>query len=60
MQVHHRDLELLSPLQELALGGEIFDRIAAKEVYSEREARDVIRILLVAVGFMHAHGIVHR
>ncbi|KAG5187894.1 kinase-like domain-containing protein, partial [Tribonema minus] len=47
-------------VMELMEGGELFDRIVAKETYNESEARDLIRILLEALRFIHAHKIVHR
>lgn len=41
-------------------GGELFDKIVAKQFYSEREARDVCKIILNAVEFLHSKGVVHR
>jgi serine/threonine protein kinase len=41
-------------------GGELFDRIVAKAYYNEKEARDVCKILLEAVGFCHANSVAHR
>lgn len=42
------------------LGGELFDRIVKKVVYTEKEARDLVTILLEAVKYCHDRGIVHR
>ena len=45
---------------ELMLGGELFDRIVTKTFYTEKEARDVCRILFDALGYCHSHAIAHR
>jgi serine/threonine protein kinase len=41
-------------------GGELFDRIVDKVVYSEREARDVVNTLLSAIKYCHNKNVVHR
>eukprot|EP00540_Astrosyne_radiata_P023258 CAMPEP_0116844798 /NCGR_PEP_ID=MMETSP0418-20121206/12901_1 /TAXON_ID=1158023 /ORGANISM="Astrosyne radiata, Strain 13vi08-1A" /LENGTH=401 /DNA_ID=CAMNT_0004475817 /DNA_START=350 /DNA_END=1555 /DNA_ORIENTATION=+ len=41
-------------------GGHLYNRLAAKRQYTEREARDVCRNLLEAVDAMHGMRIVHR
>ncbi|KAB8228352.1 serine/threonine-protein kinase [Aspergillus alliaceus] len=45
---------------DLALGGELFDRICRKGSYFESDAADLIRAILSAVAYLHDHGIVHR
>ncbi|KAL4779583.1 kinase-like domain-containing protein [Aspergillus varians] len=45
---------------DLALGGELFDRICRKGSYYESDAADLIRAILSAVAYLHDHGIVHR
>lgn len=45
---------------EFMRGGELFDRIVRKAYYNEKEARDLCRILLDAVKYIHDLGIVHR
>ena len=45
---------------ELCKGGELFDRIVAKQHYSEREARKCFAQMVEAIGHCHAHEIVHR
>lgn len=45
---------------EFISGGELFDRIVQKKSYNEKEARDVMKILLDTVGHCHIHNIVHR
>lgn len=45
---------------DLALGGELFDRICRKGSYFESDAADLVRAVLSAVAYLHDHGIVHR
>jgi calcium/calmodulin-dependent protein kinase I len=47
-------------VQEMMSGGELFDRIVAKEFYNEKEARDAVRTVLGAVDYMHSKKVVHR
>lgn len=41
-------------------GGELFDRILERGVYTEKDASNVIRQVLSAVKYLHDNGIVHR
>mmetsp|Transcript_22316 Transcript_22316/g.21560 ORF Transcript_22316/g.21560 Transcript_22316/m.21560 type:complete len:478 (+) Transcript_22316:302-1735(+) len=45
---------------ELVAGGELFDRIVAKTNYTEKEARDLIKMFLETMTYMHEEGVVHR
>ena len=45
---------------ELVTGGELFDRIVQKSNYTEKEARDLIKVLLQTVAYMAEKGVVHR
>ncbi|CAG8697048.1 170_t:CDS:2, partial [Racocetra persica] len=45
---------------DLALGGELFDRICAKGSYYERDAANLIKSITEAVSYLHSNGIVHR
>ena len=47
-------------MTDLALGGELFDRICRKGSYYESDAASLIRATLSAVAYLHDHGIVHR
>jgi calcium/calmodulin-dependent protein kinase I len=41
-------------------GGELFDRIVAKTFYNEKEARDLVFLLLSTIEHCHSKNIVHR
>lgn len=41
-------------------GGELFDRILERGVYTEKDASLVIQQVLSAVKYLHENGIVHR
>lgn len=41
-------------------GGELFDRIVAKQFYNELDARDCIRTILDALQYIHLNKIAHR
>lgn len=41
-------------------GGELFDRIVAKTCYNEKEARDLVFLLLSTIDYCHDRHIVHR
>ncbi|KAM3621072.1 uncharacterized protein V6R79_005547 [Siganus canaliculatus] len=47
-------------VMQLVSGGELFDRILEKGVYTERDASLVIKQVLQAVGYLHENSIVHR
>lgn len=45
---------------ELMTGGDLLDRVVEKEVYSEKEACNVIKPIVDAINYCHMMGIVHR
>mmetsp|Transcript_18707 Transcript_18707/g.16939 ORF Transcript_18707/g.16939 Transcript_18707/m.16939 type:complete len:407 (-) Transcript_18707:309-1529(-) len=45
---------------ELVEGGELFDRIVSKTHYTEKEARDLAKIFIETIAYIHGAGIVHR
>jgi serine/threonine protein kinase len=47
-------------VMELVKGGDLFDRIAEMQRYTEVEARRTMRRLLSAVHYLHSQNIVHR
>eukprot|EP00903_Cladosiphon_okamuranus_P012203 g11446.t1 len=59
-QFYPKDPAYYYVVLEYLLGGELFDRIVKKDTYNEKEVRDVILVLVDAVGYLHARGIVHR
>merc|ERR1711887_134516 len=47
-------------LVQLCKGGELFDQIINKGHYSEKEAADLVRTILMVIKHMHDLGVVHR
>ena len=47
-------------VMELMAGGDVFDRIIAMNQYTEADARDLAKLLLEAVYYMHKSGVAHR
>lgn len=47
-------------VMELMEGGELFDRIANRQLQSEHDARMVMKDILGALAYMHERGIMHR
>jgi calcium-dependent protein kinase len=56
----YNDENYLHIVMELCTGGELFDRIASKKRFSEKEAANVVYKLVSAVSHCHSLGIVHR
>eukprot|EP00977_Amphora_coffeiformis_P016543 scaffold5141_cov169-Amphora_coffeaeformis.AAC.10 len=55
--------ERLFVVQNLAAGGDVFDRLASRKTYSEKDARTLARVLLKAMDAMHhiqPTPVVHR
>lgn len=47
-------------VMELMAGGDVFDRIIDMNQYTEADARDLAKLLLEAVQYMHKAGVAHR
>ncbi|TRY95669.1 hypothetical protein DNTS_026200 [Danionella cerebrum] len=47
-------------VMQLVSGGELFDRILDRGMFSELDASVVVKQVLEAVGYLHKNGIVHR
>lgn len=47
-------------VMELCYGGELFDRILEQKVFTETQARSIVRKLFAAMAYVHEKGIVHR
>ena len=45
---------------EMVHGGELLDRLIEKSAYTEREARDVCKIVMEAMQHCHDHKVAHR
>ena len=70
MRVHHPNIVALREVYdapkefvmvlELCTGGELFDRIATLDHYSEKQAAHAFVQMNEAIGHCHEHGIVHR
>jgi len=50
----------LELVMECMTGGELFERIARKKRFSEKEAVHASWQMLLAVNYLHSHGLVHR
>lgn len=55
-----QDDSQLYMVQVLAEGGDVFDRLSQRQLYTEKDARDLALILLQTVGAIHEVPIVHR
>lgn len=58
--VYEDDGDMCYLVMELAEGGELFDRIIAKEYYTEGEAKRVVKVVAKVLAFCHAAGVTHR
>lgn len=47
-------------VMELATGGELFDAIVKRGMYSEKDAAAIVRQIAEACAYLHSKGIVHR
>jgi len=54
------ELNRIRVVAELCEGGELYDRIQAKQFYPEQQAKVLVHNLLEAVAYIHSKGIMHR
>ena len=47
-------------IMEYCTGGELFDQIIKRVLFSEKEAANILRQVLAAASYCHTKGIVHR
>eukprot|EP00929_Paragymnodinium_shiwhaense_P042714 TRINITY_DN22065_c0_g1_i5.p1 TRINITY_DN22065_c0_g1~~TRINITY_DN22065_c0_g1_i5.p1 ORF type:complete len:473 (+),score=122.65 TRINITY_DN22065_c0_g1_i5:71-1489(+) len=52
--------KFLSLVMEGMQGGELSDRVVDGGCFAEQEAADTTRQILLAINYLHSHGIVHR
>merc|ERR1719356_2399506 len=52
--------DFLHLVMECMEGGELFDRVIELKRFSERDAADSCWQMLLALNYIHSHGIVHR
>lgn len=55
-----QDADYYFIIQELAMGGELFEAVISHNNYSERDAQNVVRTLLYTLLYCHEKGVVHR
>lgn len=58
--VYEDDHDMCYLVMEYAAGGELFDRIIAKEYYTEAEAKKVVKVVAKVLMYCHSEGITHR
>ena len=54
------DVDSYSLVMELMTGGELFDTILEKELYTEKEAAETVRPIIDAINYCHSLNIIHR
>ncbi|CAM9708993.1 unnamed protein product [Chrysoparadoxa australica] len=52
--------DMIYLVMELVTGGELFSRILRRTAFEEPAARELMRVLVVAVSYLHSHDVVHR
>uniref|UniRef100_A0A7S4VR84 Calmodulin n=1 Tax=Alexandrium monilatum TaxID=311494 RepID=A0A7S4VR84_9DINO len=62
VRLHHvyEGEETLSLVMECMEGGELFDRVTERKVFSEKDAAGATHQMLLAVNYIHSSRIVHR
>jgi calcium-dependent protein kinase len=58
-QVYETEEEVHLVMEYMA-GGELYERLASKKMYSEEAAAKALHQMLLAVAYLHAHNICHR
>ncbi|GAB9470196.1 hypothetical protein Gpo141_00007448 [Globisporangium polare] len=58
--VYDEDAVMCYLVMEYAVGGELFDRIIAKEYYTEAEAKKVVKVVAKVLAYCHSEGVTHR
>lgn len=55
----YESAEHLDIVMECMEGGELFDRIKARQRFSERDTANSVWQMLLALNYIHSHGIIH-
>mmetsp|Transcript_25074 Transcript_25074/g.58208 ORF Transcript_25074/g.58208 Transcript_25074/m.58208 type:complete len:533 (-) Transcript_25074:111-1709(-) len=50
----------LDLVMECMDGGELYERVVARRKFSEKDAAEAVHQMLLAVNYIHSHGVVHR
>jgi len=56
----YEEAHTLNMVMECMEGGELFDRVTELKQFSERDAADSVWQMLLALNYLHSHGMVHR
>ncbi|CAL5201983.1 unnamed protein product [Lathyrus oleraceus] len=56
----YEDKQSVHLVMELCAGGELFDRIIAKGLYTERAAASLLRTIVQIIHTLHSMGVIHR
>ncbi|KAK7316644.1 hypothetical protein RJT34_00259 [Clitoria ternatea] len=56
----YEDKQSVHLVMELCEGGELFDRIIAKGIYTERAAASLLRTIVTILHTFHSMGVIHR
>jgi calcium-dependent protein kinase len=56
----YEDKQSVHLVMELCGGGELFDRIIAKGLYTERAAASLLRTIVQIIHTLHSMGVIHR
>jgi calcium-dependent protein kinase len=56
----YEEAGLLYMIMECMEGGELFDRIIELKTFKENQAAETVNQMLLAVNYLHSHGMVHR
>lgn len=56
----YESVDVLYLVMECLDGGELFDRVLNLKRFCERDAADTVYQMLLAINYIHSHGVVHR
>jgi len=56
----YEDNDQLILVMECMSGGELFDRVIERKRFGEKDAAEAMYQMLLAINYIHGHGIVHR